>query len=133
MRYYPRWWKPEYLQWVKVQYGLTLGGDWPRMARIRAGQRMILFEDPVVYEWQHIATKALVIGGADDRLVADFPSAARNAAGQLQNADFIIYPEVGHSPHLDNPETFHPDLIRFLRSDPDEPADQSWRETDIGR
>ena len=133
VRYYPRGWKPEYLQWVKVQYGLTLGGDWPRMARIRAGQRMILFEDPVVYEWQHIATKALVIGGADDRLVADFPSAARNVAEQLQNADFIIYPEVGHSPHLDNPETFHPDLIRFLRSDPDEPADQSWRETDIGR
>ena len=62
-RYYPRGWKPEYLHWVWVQYGLTLGGDWPRMARIRAAQRMILFEDPVVHEWQYIKTKALVIGG----------------------------------------------------------------------
>ncbi len=133
VRYYPRGWKPEYLQWVKVQYGLTLNGEWPRMARIRAAQRMILFEDPVVYEWQHIATKALVIGGAEDRLVSDFPAAARNVAEQLQNAELVIYPGVGHSPHLDHPETFHPDLIRFLRSNPDEPEDQAWRSSDSGR
>lgn len=132
LRYYPRGWKPEYLQWVKVQYGLTLSGDWPRMARVRAGQRMILYEDPVVYEWQHIGTKALVVGGADDRLVADFPAAARNVAEQLQNAELLIYPGVGHSPHLDNPEQFHPDLIRFLLSDPAEPADQAWRSTAVG-
>ncbi|MGB1658570.1 MAG: alpha/beta fold hydrolase [Longimicrobiales bacterium] len=133
VRYYPRGWKPEYLEWVKVQYGLTLSGDWPHYAKIRAGQRMILFEDPVVYEWQHIGTKALVIGGADDRLVSDFPRLARNVAEQLQNAQLIIYPEVGHSPHLDNPEEFHPDLIDFLRSDPDEPADQGWVNTSVGR
>ncbi|TDJ36361.1 MAG: alpha/beta fold hydrolase, partial [Gammaproteobacteria bacterium] len=30
MRYYPRGWQPEYLEWVKYQYGLTLGGDWAR-------------------------------------------------------------------------------------------------------
>ncbi|MEM7415544.1 MAG: alpha/beta hydrolase [Gemmatimonadota bacterium] len=130
VRYYPRGWKPEYLEWVQVQYGLTLNGDWPRMARIRAAQRMILFEDPVVYEWQHIETKALVIGGEDDRLVADFPGLARNVAESLQNAQLILYPEVGHSPHLDNPEEFHADLVDFLRSDPDEAADQGWRSTD---
>jgi pimeloyl-ACP methyl ester carboxylesterase len=133
VRYYPRGWKPEYLQWVQVQYGLTLSGDWPRMARVRAGQRMILYEDPVVHEWQYIASKALVVGGAEDRLVVDYPGLARNVAERLQNAELIIYPGVGHSPHLDNPEQFHPDLIRFLLSDPDEPADQSWRQTDVGR
>jgi pimeloyl-ACP methyl ester carboxylesterase len=132
VRYYPRGWKPEYLKWVKVQYGLTLSGDWPRMARVRAGQRMILYEDPVVYEWQHIATKALVVGGAADRLVADFPARARHVAEELQNAELLIYPGVGHSPHLDNPEVFHPDLIRFLRSDPNQPADQAWRTTEVG-
>ncbi len=132
VRYYPRGWKPEYLQWVGVQYGLTLSGDWPRMAKVRAAQRRILYEDPVVYEWQHIATKALVIGGADDRLVADYPAAARNVAEELQNAELVIFPEVGHSPHLDNPEEYHAELIRFLRSDPDEPADQGWRDTDMG-
>jgi pimeloyl-ACP methyl ester carboxylesterase len=127
VRYYPRGWKPEYLKWVEVQYGLTLGGDWPRMARVRAAQRRILYEDPVVYEWRHIATKALVIGGADDRLVADYPALARHVAEELQNAELVLFPDVGHAPHFDNPEEYHEELIRFLRSDPEVPADQAWR------
>lgn len=132
VRYYPRGWKPEYLKWVGVQYGLTLSGDWPRMAKVRAAQRRILYEDPVVYEWQHIDSKALVIGGADDRLVADYPAAARHVAEELKNAELVIFPGVGHAPHFDNPDEYHRELIRFLRSDPGEPADQGWRATDVG-
>lgn len=127
LRYYPNGWRPEYLRWVRVQYGLTLSGDWPCMARVRAAQRQILYEDPVVHEWQHIATKALVIGGAEDRLVADFPAAARHVAESLQNAELLIFPGVGHAPAFEIPERFHTELIRFLASDPDEPADQGWR------
>jgi len=133
VRYYPRGWRPEYLRWVEVQYGLTLSGDWPRMARVRAAQRRILYEDPVVYEWQHIGTKALVIGGADDRLVDDYPGLARQVADQLQNAELVVFPGVGHAPHFDNPAEYHAALIRFLRSDPDEPADQKWRTSGVGR
>ncbi len=132
-RYYPSGWRPEYLEWVKVQYGLTLSGDWPRMARVRAAQRQILYEDPVVYEWQHIATKALVIGGAEDRLAADYPAAARRVAEELQNAELVIFPGVGHAPAFEIPDRFHPELIRFLVSDPGEPADQQWRKTGVGR
>ncbi len=131
-RYYPRGWKPEYLSWVRVQYGLTLSGDWPRMARVRAAQRMILFEDPVVHEWQYIASKALVIGGADDRLVDDYPARARHVAESLQNAELVIFPGVGHVPAFEIPDEYHAALVRFLKSDPDQPADQSWRRTNIG-
>ena len=133
VRYYPQGWKPEYLKWVRYQYGLTLSGHWPQMAKVRAAQRQILFEDPVVYEWQHIATKALVIGGADDRLVNDYPAAARHVAEELQNAELFIFPEIGHAPAFEIPDQFHAELIRFLRSDPSEPADQEWRESDVGR
>ena len=127
LRYYPNGWKHEYLEWVKYQYGLTLSGDWPRMARIRASQRQILYEDPVVYEWQHITTKAMVIGGAEDRLVADYSAAARNVAEQLKNAELVIFPTVGHAPAFEIPDQFHAELVRFLKSDPSEPASQSWR------
>lgn len=130
MRYYPREWKPEYLEWVKYQYGLTLGGDWPRYARVRAAQSQILFEDPVVYEWQHVSTKALVIGGADDRLSSDYPAQARHVAKTLQNAELVLFPGVGHAPAFEVPEQFHRELVRFLKSDPYEPADQSWLAND---
>jgi pimeloyl-ACP methyl ester carboxylesterase len=127
VRYYPGRWRPEYLEWVKYQYGLTLSGDWPRMARVRAAQRQILFEDPVVYEWKNIATKALVIGGAQDRLVADYPAAARHVAEELQNAELVIFQNVGHAPAFEIPDRFHAEVIRFLKSNPNRPADQRWR------
>jgi len=47
-----------------MQYGQTLTAEWPLLARIRARQMYILFFDPVVHDWQHSQTKALVIGGA---------------------------------------------------------------------
>jgi pimeloyl-ACP methyl ester carboxylesterase len=127
-RYYPRGWKPEYLEWVKIQYGLTLSGDFARWAKARAGQIRILYEDPVVYEWQHIATKALVIGGADDRLSRDYPGEARHVTESLQNAELLLFPGVGHAPAFEIPDAFHAELIRFLESDPEVPADQDWRD-----
>ena len=126
-RYYPNGWREEYLPWVMYQYGLTLGGDWPRMARVRAAQQRILFEDPVVHEWPTIEVKALVIGGADDRLTRDFPARARNVAERLRNAELVLFAGVGHVPHFEIPERYHAELIRFLRSDPAVPADQGWR------
>jgi len=87
----------------------------------------------VVHEWQNISSKALVIGGAEDRLVDDYPARARHVAESLQNAELVLFPEVGHAPAFDSPDEFHAELIRFLKSDPDEPADQAWRRTDFVR
>ena len=53
-------------------------------------------------------------------------------AEQLQNAELVIFPEVGHAPAFDNPDEYHAAVIRFLQSDPDEPADQSWTDSDVG-
>ncbi|MCW8194606.1 alpha/beta hydrolase [Proteobacteria bacterium 005FR1] len=125
-RYFPDEWPPEHLRFVKRQYGQTMSGEWPRLAMVRRLQGQMLYEDPVVYDWQHIATKALVIGGEKDGLVADFPKLARNVADQLQNAALILYPDVGHAPQIEIPDRFHRDLIRFLRSDPDQPASE-WK------
>jgi pimeloyl-ACP methyl ester carboxylesterase len=119
--YYPEW-KPEYLEYVRRQYGWTLSGDWPRMARVRALQQQVLYEDPVAYDWQHIRTKGLVIGGRDDALTPGYADLARGVSESLQNAALILYPGHGHNPHFEIPELFHGDLIRFLRSDPNEPA-----------
>ena len=124
--YFPLKWPPAHLEFVRRQYGQTLSGEWPRLAMVRRLQGGMLYNDPVVYDWQHIATKALVIGGEEDRLVDDFPAMARHVASELQNAAIILYPKVGHAPHIEIPERFHADLIRFLRSDPNQAASE-WR------
>src|SRR5690554_378103 len=119
MRYYNTEIKPEYLEFVRMQYGHTLIDEWPLLSRVRAWQQAILYFDPVVYDWQHISTKSLVLGGADDRLSPGFAEQSREIAETLQNAELNLYPGIGHNPHFEYPEQYHIDLIEFLRSDPE--------------
>ncbi len=42
------------------------------------------------------------------------------------------YPTVGHNPHLEAPEIFNRELIRFLSSDPDTPAVRAGRQDNQG-
>jgi len=124
--YFTNFWPPQQLEFVRRQYGQTLSGDYHQFARVRRMVGQMLYEDPVVYDWQHIDSKALVIGGEDDKLVDDYPALARHVANELQNSTILLYPDVGHAPQIEIPDQFHADLIRFLKSDPDQPASQ-WR------
>jgi len=133
MRYYNQGWKPEYLQWVEAPFGLVYSGEFDRWLEVRGRLASAISQDPVVYDWQHISSKALVIGGADDQLRQNFAADARRVAESLQNAELLLYPGVGHNPQFEHGEQFHADLVRFLKSDPGEPADQDWRNSDQGR
>ncbi len=115
MSYYPEW-DNKYLEWVRYQYGQTLTAEWPLLARVRAWQQHILYFDPVVYDWQHIKAKALVIGGADDALTPNYAALAEHVSETIPNAELILYPGIGHNPHFEIPEQYHADLISFLRS-----------------
>lgn len=125
-RYFPEAWPPAHLEFVRRQYGQTMSGEWPRLDMVRRLQGGMLYNDPVVYDWQHIATKTLVMGGEEDGLVADFPTLVRHVNSELQNSDLLLYPGIGHAPQIEIPDLFHADLIEFLLTDPDEPANE-WR------
>ncbi len=124
--YFTNFWPPAHLEFVRRQYGQTLSGDYPRYAMVRRLVGQMMYNDPVVYDWQHIDTKALVIGGEDDKLIDDYPGRARHVADELQNSALLLYPDVGHAPQIEIPDRFHADLIRFLESDPEQPASE-WR------
>ncbi|MBL4729672.1 MAG: alpha/beta hydrolase [Gammaproteobacteria bacterium] len=125
-RYFPLRWPPEHLEFVRRQFGQTMSGEWNRIAQVRRLQGQMLYGDPVVYDWQHIASKALVMGGEEDGLVDDFPTLAHNVNNELQNSTILLYPDVGHAPQIEIPDLFHADLIRFLKSDPNAPA-SAWK------
>ena len=67
MRAYYVTWKPEYLKYVKIHYGWTKSGDWPRLAMVRALQQQAIYADPVVDDWSRIKARTLVIGGEQGR------------------------------------------------------------------
>ncbi len=39
----------------------------------------------------------------------------------------MLHPRDHHVPAFEYPEPYHAEVIRFLLSDPNEPADQGWR------
>ena len=112
MRAYYVTWKPEYMKYVKIHYGWTKSGDWPRMAMVRALQQQAIYADPVVYDWPRIKARTLVIGGEKDG--PDYPGGARRVADAVQNGQLVIIPNVGHNPQFEAPELLYPPLLRFL-------------------
>ncbi len=115
-RYFPApgAWKPEYERYVRILYAPTLSGDWPRLAMVRAIYQQITYLDPVVYDWAHIKAKTLVIGGALDG--QDFPALAKHIAETIPGAQLVIVPNAGHVLHLEVPEIFTRELLKFLKS-----------------
>src|SRR5579871_3787655 len=115
-RYFPSpgAWKPEYEQYVRILYAPTLSSDWPRLAMVRAIYREITYLDPVVYDWGHIKSKTLVIGGEKDG--ENFPALAKHIADTIPGAQLVLFPNVGHVPHIQIPDQFNKELLKFLQS-----------------
>ena len=115
MRAYYVNWKPEYMKYVKIHYGWTRSGDWPRMAMVRAWQQFAVATDPVVYDWPHIKARTLVIGGEKDG--PNYPAQARRVAETVPNGQLYLIPNIGHNPQFEAPELLYPPLLKFLKGE----------------
>jgi len=111
----PGAWKPEYEKYVRILYAPTLGGDWPRLAMVRAIYQQMPFLDPVVYDWAKIRAKTLVLGGDKDGV--DFPARAKHIADTIPGAELVLIPNAGHVPHIEVPELFNRELMKFLKTE----------------
>jgi pimeloyl-ACP methyl ester carboxylesterase len=105
-------WDEAYLEYVRIHYGWTQSGEWPRLAMVRALNRQVM-QTPVVYDWPHITAPSLVVGGREDG--PRFPDLARAAAEALPNGHLVLFPGVGHNPHWEAPDLLHSALVTFLR------------------
>ena len=121
--YFPNAWKPEYEQFARILYAPTLSGDWPRLAMVRSIYHQITYLDPVVHDWEHIKVNTLVLGGEKDG--QNFPERAKHIAATIPNSELVLIPNVGHVPHIQVPEIFNRELLKFLMSDAAAPAQTS--------
>ena len=80
---------------------------------VRATVQQITYLDPVVHDWEHIKSPALVLGGELDG--PDFPARARHIAQTIPGGQVVLLPGVGHVPHIQVPEVFNRELLRFLQ------------------
>ncbi len=112
-RYFPNAWKPEYERFARIMYAPMLSADWPRLAMVRAIYRQITILDPVVYDWAHIQAPTLVIGGDKDG--ENFPALAKHIADTIPHGQLVLFPGVGHVPHIQVPEDFNRELLKFVK------------------
>lgn len=125
--YYPQW-KPEYEQYVEAQAEALKSPDFEAIARANAFTYLMIYEQPVCYEFGNIAVPTLLIIGQSDRTVVgkdqlsenlkdlfgQYPILGKQAAKQIKNSRLIELPNVGHIPHIQETERFCKELINFL-------------------
>jgi pimeloyl-ACP methyl ester carboxylesterase len=117
----PKAWNDQFELYTRIRYSWTLSADWPRLAMVQALIGQMLYQDPVVYDWAHIAVPTLAFGGAEDLLLgpasafqermAYLAKTIPNGNGKLQ-----LIPGLGHVPHLEAPDKIVPPIVEFFKA-----------------
>jgi pimeloyl-ACP methyl ester carboxylesterase len=128
--YYTQW-KSDYEEYVQVFVRWKASSEYPRLAMSSALTYQMIYEQPVCYEFPYIKTKTLLVIGQADRtvvgkarvkkellsVVGQYPELGRKTAKLIANSLLVELPGVGHIPHLEAPEVFHKELLKFLKAD----------------
>ncbi|MDE3742032.1 alpha/beta fold hydrolase [Maribacter polysaccharolyticus] len=126
--YYDGKWKSEYDQWVELLAGWTLNSDYPKVAWNAALTYDMIFNQPVLYEFEHITCPTLLIIGTRDRTAlgkAFVPEEVRQTMGlynklgkatqqSIPNSELVEIPNIGHLPHIESFQAFITPLKSFL-------------------
>jgi pimeloyl-ACP methyl ester carboxylesterase len=117
-------------EYVHVFLRWKASGEYPRLAMSSALTSQMIYEQPVCYEFPYIRSKTLLVIGQSDRtvvgkakvkkellsLVGQYPELGRTTAKLIANSSLIELPDVGHIPHLEAPDLFHKELLKFLKA-----------------
>jgi len=127
--YYPVW-KPEYDQYVLAQAEALNKPDFQQTALVNAVTYQMIYEQPVVYEFKNIKLPTLFVIGQLDRTIVGKDLLDKNVAAahgqytllgkrindQVKNSILMELEGVGHIPHIQVPDVFQREVLRFLRS-----------------
>ena len=127
--YYHGRWRPEYEPWLRLAAGPTLSPEYPKLALVSALLYDMIFTQPVCYEFGNLRVPTLLMVGELDRTavgldmvppdvaakLGDYPRLARETVAQIPDAKLLIFPGVGHAPHLESHAAFISALLEFLK------------------
>jgi pimeloyl-ACP methyl ester carboxylesterase len=127
--YYPVW-KPEYEQYVAAQAEALTKPGFEQTAWANALTYQMIYEQPVVYEFKNIKLPTLIIIGDQDRTIVgkdqleknvvaehgQYPVLGKRMNEQIKNSILVELKGVGHIPHIQVPEVFQREVLRFLKS-----------------
>ncbi|WP_017444982.1 alpha/beta fold hydrolase [Gayadomonas joobiniege] len=126
--YYVGQWKPEYDQWVDMLAGMYAGPGQKIIAWNQALTSDMVFTQPVVHEFKQLQVPTLLLIGELDntaigknrasdavkKTLGDYSVLGEQAASHIPNAKLIEFSDLGHSPHIQQPQRFHRELLKHL-------------------
>jgi pimeloyl-ACP methyl ester carboxylesterase len=125
--YYAGTWKPEYEPWVQMQAGIYRGAGREAMAWNSALTSEMIYTQPVVHELERLTMPVLLLIGDKDTTgrsnavppairatLGNFPVMAKEAAARIPHAKLVEFPDLGHSPQIQDPAAFHKALLEGL-------------------
>lgn len=125
--YFPTW-KPEYERFVEQFARVQLSGDYPRFAHVSALTYQMIYEGPIYDELPQLKVPTLLVIGQLDRTVfgrrfappevvkplGNFPQLGRTTQQRIAGSVLKEFHNVGHVPHLEQPERFHAVVMDFI-------------------
>lgn len=113
-------WKPEYDELVRIAAGVTGSADFARYAKVAAMTFTMIYEQPVVYEFQHITVPTILFIGKEDKTIVgkgllsiseqslhgQYKVLGKQTADRIPKAKLIEFDGCGHIPHVEVPTEF---------------------------
>jgi pimeloyl-ACP methyl ester carboxylesterase len=126
--YYAGTWKPEYEPWVQMLAGMYRGPGKEVVAWNSALTYDMIYTQPVFYEFEKLAMPVLLIIGDKDTTapgkqlappelraqLGNYPVLAKAAVARMPKGQLIEFPDLGHSPQIQDPARFHKALLAAL-------------------
>jgi pimeloyl-ACP methyl ester carboxylesterase len=121
-------WKAEYDELVRIGAGVTFSADYPRWARVAAMTFTMIYEQPVVYEFQYLTVPTVLFIGKEDKTIVGkallspqqqalhgkYNVLGKETAAKIPGARLIEFEGCGHIPHLEKPAEFMAALLGNL-------------------
>ncbi|WP_280570545.1 alpha/beta hydrolase [Chromohalobacter sp. 296-RDG] len=126
--YYVGEWEPRYDRWVNMLAGMYAGDGGDRVAWNQTLTSDMVFTQPVIHEFDKIQVPTLLLIGEQDntaigkgrasdalqKKLGDYEVLGERAADRIPDAELVEFPDLGHSPHIQQPERFHKALFNGL-------------------
>lgn len=117
---YFTYWKPEYEYLVNIAGGVTFSADYPRWAQVAAMTFTMIYEQPVVYEFQNLKVPTILFIGKEDKTIVgkglltpdqqaihgQYRLLGKQTAAKIPGAKIIEFEACGHIPHIEIPTEF---------------------------
>ena len=127
--YYAGTWKPEYEPWVQMLAGMYRGPGKAVVAWNSALTYDMILTQPVFYEFEKLSMPVLLMIGDKDTTapgkqlappelraqLGHYPELAKAAIARIKQGKLIEFPDLGHSPQIQDPAGFHAALLAALK------------------